>query len=117
MSAVIRRGIAEHIEEQSVHVIAVERFTQYLRRLLAIPSAIHARLVETVVNRRLSVGLFKKPFRMGSVSIFVRFAEIKAADDANSMLMRSLQDLGKIVVTLRHVGTDIVILHLARIKG
>ncbi len=116
MAAVVGGGIAEHVEEQTVDVVALQRLGQDLGGLLAIPAAIHTGLVEAVVRRGLAIGFLEEPFGMGLIHIAMSLAEVEAPDDPDAAGMTQLQDLAKRVAAPRYIRTDIVVLHLARIE-
>jgi hypothetical protein len=73
-------------------------------------------LIETVVGGRLAVGLLEKPLRVGVVDVFVRLAEIEAADHPDAARVRFAKNLAERIAAFRDVGADIVVPHLARIK-
>ena len=84
IAAVVGRRIAEHVEEQPVDLIAVERLRQNRHRVLPVVVAVDARRIEAVVNGRLTVRTFEEPLRVRVEDCLLRLAQIEAADNSNA---------------------------------
>ena len=85
IAAVVGRRIAEHVEEERVHVVAFQRFGEDLHRVGAVVATVDARRVEAVVGHGLAVGLSEEPLRMGVVHGLLRLAQVEASDHADAM--------------------------------
>ena len=116
IAAVVRRRVAEHVEEQAVHVVAVERLGEDLDGFLPVPSAVDARLVEAVVDGRLAVGLLEEPLRMRVEGVLAGLAQVEAADDADAARMRLPEHLAESVLPGGNGRADVVQAHLAGVE-
>jgi hypothetical protein len=67
--------IAEHVEEQAVHVVSIERLTQDLHGVLAIVAAVDAGIEPVVITTRSPCG---RTLRTASKTF--RLVEIESAD-------------------------------------
>jgi hypothetical protein len=115
MPTIVGRRIVKHIEEQTVYVVAFERFGKHFHALLPVPATIDTGLIETVIGRGRTVGFFEEPLRMRVEGFLVGLAEIEATDNPDVPRMRLGQHLAESVVILGDVGTHVVILDTARI--
>ena len=106
--AVIARLVAEHIEEQAVHVVSLETFRQDLHGLLAIVAAVDAGRVEAVVNHRLPVGLAEEPLRVRVEDGLLRLAQIVSPDHPDAPGVRLPQDVAEQVSPGGKIGTRVV---------
>ena len=107
-AAVIGGLVAEHIEEQAVHVVSLQSFAEDLHRLTAIVSAVDAGGIEAVVNDRAAICLTEEPLGMGIVSGLLRLAQIVAAHDSDAAGVRLFEDVAKHVAARRQVRTRIM---------
>ena len=112
ISAVIDGRISEHVEEQPVDLVALERLGENLDPMLAVIRAVDARGIEPVEHVRPAVRAQKEPFRMCVVNRLFRLAQVEPADDADLSRMRLLQDFAKQVPPRRKELARIVKLHV-----
>ena len=117
MAAVIAGLIAEHVEEQPIHVVRFQRLGQNLHRLLAVVAAVDAGRIQAVVNDRLAVGFSKEPLGMGVVNCFVSLAEIEAADHADASRVALVKTSPNMSRPGRQDRAGVMEWHLGRIIG
>ena len=116
VAAVVRRRVAEHVEEQAVDVVPVQRLGENLDRLLAIPAAVDAGLIQPVVNCRLAAGFLEEPLGVGVVGVLVGFAQVEPADDADAACVCFLEYLPERVVPFWDIRAHAVVPDLAGVE-
>ncbi len=117
LAAVIRGRIAEHVEEQAVDLVAIERLAENLQRVLAVVAAVDADRIQAVVDRRLAIDALEEPLRMRVEHGLLRLAQIEAADHAHAARVRQLDDVAKQIASRRQVRARIVERHAASDTG
>ena len=114
-AAVVGRGIPEHVEEEPVDVVAVERFGENRQRMLAVVVAVDTRRIQAVVDCRLTVGAPEEPLRVCVVCRLLSLAQVEAADDAHATSVGVAQDVTKKIAARRQEGAWIVKRHAGRV--
>ncbi len=94
----------------------VQRFGENLDRLLAIPAAVDAGLIQPVVNCRLAAGFLEEPLGVGVVGVLVGLAEVEPADDADAACVCFLEYLAERVVPFWDIRAHVVVLDLAGVE-
>ena len=113
--AVVGRRIAEHVEEQAVDFVALERLGENRQRVLAVVPAVDAGGIEPVVDDRLAVGAHEEPFRMRVEHRLLRLAQVEAADDADLARVRFADDVAEEIAAGGKERAGIVERHLRRV--
>ncbi len=114
-AAVVGRRIPEHVKEQAVDLVAVQRFGENRQRVLAVVVAVDARRIQAVVDCRLTVGAPEEPLRVRVVCRLLSLAQVEAADDAHATSVSVAQDVTKKIAARRQEGAWIVKRHARRV--
>jgi hypothetical protein len=114
-TAVVGRRVAEHVEEQAVDRVALERLGEDGHRVAAVVVAVDAGGVEPVVDGRLAVRAPEEPLGMRVVDRFLRLAQIEAADDAHLARVRLAKRLAEQVTPGRQERARVVERHARRV--
>jgi hypothetical protein len=107
-AAVIGGRVTEHVEEEAVDLVALERFTEDGQRVPAVVVAVDAGRVEPVVDRRLSVAAAEEPLRVCIEDGLLRLAQVEPADDANPARVRLAQHVAEQVAAGGQEGARVV---------
>jgi hypothetical protein len=116
-AAIVARLIAEHVEEQAIDGVLVERFGQDLHRLVAIVVSVDAGGVEAVIDHRLSAGLPEEPLRMGVEDRLPGLTEIESSHHADLARVGFPQNVAEHVPPRGQVSAWVVKLNLRRVIG
>ena len=112
-AAVVARRVPEHVEEQAVHLVALQRFGEDGQRVLAVVAAVDAGRVETAVDRRFAAGPLEEPLRVGVEHRLLRLAQIEAPDHAHPARVRGVQRLPEQIAPRRQERARVVKARLA----
>jgi hypothetical protein len=82
-AAVVGRRVAEHVEEEAVHRVALQGLGQDPERVLAVVAAVDAGGVEPVVDGGLAVRPLEEPLGVRVEHGLLRLAEVESPDDAD----------------------------------
>ena len=113
--AVIGGLVAEHVEEQPVHVISLQAFAQNLHCLPAIIPPIDASGIEAVVNDRAAIALTEEPLGMSIVNGLLRLTQIVTAHNPYAAGVRLLHHIAEHIAARRQIRARIMKLDMRRV--